>query len=310
MTALAASPLFNRLRMRQLALLIAIEEAGTLMSAARAIGMTQPAATKMLHELEDALGQKLFDRAGRGLRLNAAGQRTLLSFRGVLGTIEQLQRELSDLRLGQAGQITIGSIMAASPTYLTLALARLKKSYPLLSVVVEVGTSDRLMEQLDEGSLDVIIGRVPGASRGYAFRPLSEEAIALVCAPGHALARARNPSFDRLISYPWVLQPNGSPMRDVINHEFADHHVPLPNGLVETSSTMITVHLVSRTEMLAALPLSVAKGLQRHGMLGLIRYEIRHQLASYGSIVRSDRPLSIQTQHFLDLIHAGESATW
>ncbi|KQW64923.1 LysR family transcriptional regulator [Variovorax sp. Root411] len=300
----------NRLRMRQVALLLAIDECGTLSAAAKAIGMTQPAATKMLGELEETLGQKLFARVGRLLRINEAGERALLSFRGVRGTLELLQRELYELQLGHAGRLSIGSIMAASPTYLTLALAKLKKQLPLVSVEVEVGTSDRLMEQLDEGGLDVVIGRIPGAASGYHFLPLSEEPISLVCAPGHPLAKARSLRFERLLQYPWVLQPEGTPMHDAIIQEFQAHHTSLPPGLLETSSTLITVHLVSRTEMIAALPQSVAKGFQKHRMLDLLRYELRNRLASYGSITRADRPVSIQAEHFLRLLHEGGSDAW
>ena len=60
--------LLNRLRMRQMALILAIDERRTLRAAAAQLGMTQPAATKMLHELEIALGQPLFERVGRGLQ--------------------------------------------------------------------------------------------------------------------------------------------------------------------------------------------------------------------------------------------------
>lgn len=84
---------------------------------------------KMLHELEETLGQTLFDRTGRALQLNAAGQRAMLSFRGMRGTLEQLHRELHELQLGSAGRLSIGSIMAASPTFLTRALAKLKEQY-------------------------------------------------------------------------------------------------------------------------------------------------------------------------------------
>lgn len=302
--------LLNRLRMRQVALLLAIEENGTLGAAAREIGMTQPAATKMLNELEETLGQKLFDRVGRVLRLNAAGQRAMLSFRGMRGTLEQLQRELHELRLGSAGRLFIGSIMAASPTFLTRALAKLKQQYPLLSVAIEVGTSDKLMGQLDEGELDVVIGRVPGEAGGYQFRPLSEEPISVVCAPEHPLTKVRAPVFSRLREYPWVLQPEGSPMRDVIVQEFLEHHVQLPTGLLETSSTLITIHLVTHTQMIAALPKSVAMGFQRHRMLGLVKYSVRNRLAAYGSVVRADRPMSAQTEHFLRLLHEEGTGSW
>ena len=57
--------LLNRLRMRQVALLLAIDEFRTMHAAAQHLGMTQPAASKMLHELEEALGETLFDRVGR-----------------------------------------------------------------------------------------------------------------------------------------------------------------------------------------------------------------------------------------------------
>ena len=310
MTSHAVNQLLNRLRMRQVALLLAIEASGTLGAAARTIGMTQPAATKMLHELEVTLGQDLFDRAGRVLKLNAAGQLATQSFRGMTGTLEQLQRDLRELSLGSAGRLSVGSIMAASPTYLTRALAKLKDQYPLLSVNIEVGTSQGLMEQLDEGTLDTVIGRVPGAAGEYLFEPLSEEAISVVCAPDHPLARLRAPAFNRLTDYPWVLQPAGNPMHDVIMQEFMEHHTPLPSGPLETSSTMITVHLVARSRMIAALPQSVAKGFHKHRMLGLVRYPVRNRLASYGSIVRADRPSSPQAEHFLRLLHEGGPVTW
>ena len=154
--------LLNRLRMRQVALLLAIDEHRTLHAASQQMGMTQPAATKMLHELEDALGQPLFDRVGRGLQLNPAGQAVMNTFRGMRGTMEALNRELQELRLGGAGKLFIGSIMAASPVLLTDSLIRLKEEYPLLAIEIAVDTSDRLVEHMREGTLDVVIGRMLG----------------------------------------------------------------------------------------------------------------------------------------------------
>jgi molybdate transport repressor ModE-like protein len=90
MSPFSTPQLLNRLRMRQVALLLAIGEHGTLRAAAAALGMTQPAATKMLHELEHALGQPLFDRVGRGLRLTDPGRCTLAYFQGLRGTMEAL----------------------------------------------------------------------------------------------------------------------------------------------------------------------------------------------------------------------------
>ena len=125
--------LLNRLRMRQVALILAIDERQTLRAAAAELGLTQPAATKMLQELEDALGQPLFERVGRRLQRNAAGERVLEYFRSLRGNIEALNRELGELRQGSSGRLAVGSIMAASPGRLTQALLELKKQLPCWS---------------------------------------------------------------------------------------------------------------------------------------------------------------------------------
>ena len=297
--------LLNRLRMRQVALLLAVEESGTLRAAAGRLGMTQPAATKMLHELESALGQPLFDRIGRGLRLTAAGALVLAHFHGLRGTMEAIARELEELRLGSGGKLCVGSIMAASPTLLAGAVLQLKARVPLLAVEIVVDSSDRLIEHLRDGTLDVMIGRLPDlAQRDFELRPIADEALAVVAARGHPLAGRRSVSFAALQACPWIVQSVGSPMRDVVEREFRSHHAPLPKGLIETSSVMTTVHLLADTPMVAVIPQSIAGVYQQHGLLDVLRYSLAHGLPSYGSIVRRDRPPSQAASAFLEMLHA------
>ena len=177
--------------MRQIVLLLAIEERGTR-AAAAALNMTQSAASKMLHELEQAIGQPLFERVGRGLALTAAGDCVMGYFRGMRGTVSSLARELEELRLGSAGKLFIGSIMAASPGPLTDALLRLKQTYPLLAVEISTGTSDLLIGRLNEGRLDVVIGRMLTLPpRDYVFRPIGDEALSVIAAVDHPWPDAR-----------------------------------------------------------------------------------------------------------------------
>ena len=308
MNSLDTTPqLLNRLRMRQVALILAVENKRTLRAAAAELGMTQPAATKMLHELEDALGQPLFDRVGRGLKLNVAGACVTNYFRGMRGSIEALNRELQELRLGSSGKLFIGSIMAAAPEHLTTALAQIKVALPLLSVEIAVGTSDRLMEHLRDGTLDLVIGRILAASGGdYRFRPLAAEALSVVVACDHPLAAKRKVAFAALQAYPWILQPPDSPMRDVLEQEFRSHDTPLPRGLIETASILTTTHLIANTRMIAVIPQTIASRYERHGLLRIVRYNICASLSAYGSIVRRDRPVSTSAAVFLKLLHRTE----
>jgi DNA-binding transcriptional LysR family regulator len=298
--------LLNRLRMRQIALLLAVEECSTLRGAAAQLGLTQPAATKMLHELESALGQRLFERTGRSLQLNPAGERVLGYFRGIRGSMESLNRELAELQLGSAGRLVIGSIMAATPGRLTEALVQLKARFPLLAIEIAVDTSDRLMPQLHEGVLEVVIGRDAHERSEYLFRTVDDESLAIVSGVDHPLARRRDLDFATLSEYPWILQPTGSPARDVVEREFGEHHRPMPRGLIETGSILTTMSLVSRSQMLGAIPATVAQVNAAHGLVAAIDYAFRHKLPSYGSIIRRDRPLSAPARHFLQLFH-GES---
>lgn len=297
--------LLNRLRMRQVALILAIADLRTLRAASGQLGLTQPAATKMLHQLESALGQSLFERVGRGLQLNAAGERVTGYFRSIRGSMEALNRELGELKLGGAGKFSVGSIMAASPGRLTDALVGLKAAYPLLAVEIAVDTSDRLLAQLREGVLELVIGRLVGhPGIECAFRAIDDEALALVVGNEHPLARRRRVDFQELLDYGWVLQPSGSPMRDVIEREFRDHHAQLPRGLIETGSILTSINLIRRANLIAVIPEAVARRDAEHGVLRIVPYRMKQRLEAYGSLVPKDRPLSKPAERFLALLHA------
>jgi DNA-binding transcriptional LysR family regulator len=296
--------LMNRLRMRQVALLLAIDELGTLSAAAEHLGLTQPAATKMLNELELALGQRLFDRVGRGLQRNGAGESVTGFFRSIRGSVEALNQELEAVRQGGAGRLAIGSIMAASPGRLTRALLQLKNEFPLVSMEIAVDTSDRLLAQLREGVLEVVVGRLaPTPGVNCVFRRIEDEALTVIAANEHPLARRRQLSFEALQDYHWILQPQGSPMRDLIEHEFRHHHTALPRGLIETGSILTTINLVRSSHLLGVIPEAVARGHAEHGMVKPLPYRFRHALEAYGSVVPRDRPLSALAARFLELLH-------
>ncbi|WP_342129583.1 LysR substrate-binding domain-containing protein [Hydrogenophaga sp. OTU3427] len=283
--------LLNRLRMRQVALLLAIGEHRTLRAAAAQLGLTQPAATKMLQELEGALGHALFDRVGRGLQLTAAGRCVLAYFEGLQGHFDALTRELGELEQGSAGKLCIGSIMAASPAVLTQALIRLKALYPLLTIAITVDTSDRLTEALRRGDLDLVIGRVPDENaEAFSFSPIAEEGLSIVASPQHPLAKQARVAWAELLDFPWILQPHGSPMREVLEHEFKSQRSRLPRGLIETASILTTTNLITSSDMLAVMPTEVAQRYEAHGLVACLRYTVRQRLSVYGAIAAKGRP--------------------
>ena len=313
MPTAAIPQLLNRLRMRQVALMLAIDEHKTLRAAAIELSMAQPTASKMLHELEQALGESLFDRVGRGLKLNASGEAVINSFRCLRNTVAALGHELDELRQGSAGKLFVGAITVAAPTCLGEAMIGLKKQYPLLSIELLVDTSDRLIELLREGSLDVVIGRMPEASspanQDCLFLPIGEEALSVVAAWSHPLAQSgkkKRLDFEALLDYPWVLQLRGSPLRDVIEQEFHSRHAPLPQGLIETSSILTATDLVAQSDMIAVIPQSIAVRYEKLRHLRILPYSLTHTLTAWGSLVLRNRTINPITRHFLNLLHTKE----
>ncbi len=311
----STAQLLKRLRLRQVALMLAIDEHRTLRAAAQHLDVTQPAASKMLHELEDALGEALFDRVGRGLQLNAAGMAVINTFRGLSNSLSALGHELHELRLGSAGKLFVGSIMVAVPTTLNDALIALKKRYPLLSIEVLIDTSDRLVDMLRKGTLDVVIGRLPETSSASdhdcLFRPIAGEVVSVVAACGHPLAvrpTKKRLDFSALLAYPWIVQPRGSPSRAMIEHEFVAHHAPWPLGLIETTSILLATNLIAHSEMIAAIPQPIAIHYERHGLLRILPYTFTHTLTAWGCLVHRNRALNPISRQFIDLLHAGSPA--
>ena len=288
--------------LEQLRIFVAVAERQHVTEAARSLNLTQSATSSALAALESRHGVRLFDRVGRGLQVNAAGERVLGYFRGIRGSMESLNRDLRELREGTAGRLSVGAIMAASPGRLTDALLRLKATYPLLSLVITVDTSDRLLKLLDDGALDLVIGRmVRDTALECDFTPIEDERLAVVVSPEHPLATRKKVEFAELMAYPWILQPRGSPMRDVIEREFREHHLKLPEGLIETGSILTTIDMVRRSRCVGVVPETVA--VSERSVLSILGYRMRQKLETYGSLVPRDRPLSKPGEHFLTLLH-------
>ncbi|MDO5624086.1 MAG: LysR family transcriptional regulator [Pseudomonadota bacterium] len=298
----------NRLKLRQVQLLLALHAGGTLRAAAERMAITQPAATKMLQELEDALGVALFDRAGRGLRWTAAGLRVLEHFGGIEGSLNALARELTQMTPEGTHALLVGAIMAAATDVLTPALLALRSHYPLLGVEIVVDTSDHLCAALGAGKLDVVLGRVaaPDAMRqsDFDFTPLGDEALSIVCGTGHVLSGRSRLRFDDLLGSPWVVQPPGSPMRGVIEREFARHHRRLPPGGVQTASVLTTLSLIQQSDFIAVLPAVQAADFVRHGMLAILAYRLHDALPAFGALTWRHRPPNAVTRHLLALLQS------
>lgn len=298
--------LFNRLRTRQLVLLLAIQSHHSLRKAAEHLGMSQPAATKMLRDMEDLIGLKLFERGRRGLQATAYGEVMTRYAQGVAADLTGVRDELLAIHSGHIGKIRVGAIMAPVPQLLTHTLLDVKRDHPRLAISIQVDTSDVLVTALKEDRLDVVIGRIPDTwdDASLIFEPIQEEALSIVCSPENKAALKRRITLAELVRFPWILQAHPSPMRKVIELSFVEARLALPLNIMETASMLLTSSLARHSDLLAVMPTLVAQHYVERGTLAIVPLPIRKHLPPFGILMRRTRSPSPAIQIFIESVKA------
>lgn len=195
----------GRLKFRHLILLIAVYEHGSVVRAAESLHLTQPAATRTLHELEALADLPLFVRVPRGMRPTVYGEALTEHARAVVAEIRRAGDHLTGLRQGLDGTVTVGTLLAGANVLLPRAVAGLKRERPRLTVVVREGTPDVLHPALLAGELDVIVGRVgstPTEGDGLRQRKLYREPIRLAVRSGHPLLDTADVTLADTLGFP------------------------------------------------------------------------------------------------------------
>src|SRR3954465_15871846 len=144
------SPVHDRLRVRHLRLLEALERSENLGQEAEELGITQSAATKILQDAEELLGLPLFERRHRGMAPTEIGRFVIGYARRILNDTKGFLDGLSALKRGGYGFLSVGAIMAITPGILPAAIAELKRRRPLLTISLVATKSDRFLAALGD----------------------------------------------------------------------------------------------------------------------------------------------------------------
>lgn len=306
MRDLDPSALLSRLRFRQLRLVDVLGRTGSLRRTAAELNVTQPAATKILQDLEEMLGVRLFDRTPRAMVPTEIGAHVVDYARRALTDGERFADGLANLKRGGYGALALGAIMATASDLLPRAIAELKRQRPLMTIRVLATTSDVLIAALDRGELDLVIGRVPVVRdrAKFDFEPLSKEELWAFAAASHPLARRRRLDLGDMGEMPWVLQPAPSPMRQLIDGAFAAAGLKTLDNLVETTSIFATLNLVRHAGMISVLPKTIVSQEVAGGGFMRLPVEVKGELEPYGIVTRKDVALTPNASEFISIMRS------
>jgi DNA-binding transcriptional LysR family regulator len=284
----------HQLKTRQMVLLMAIDETRNLHQAALATHMSQPAASKMLKDMEELFGVALFERLPRGMRSTVYGETLVRHVRMALDNLAQGQSAMAALQAGLSGQVNLGVILTPSMTLVPQAIAATKAEAPHLSIGVEVATSDVLVEQLKRGRLDFLIARIPAQEEdlNLVYQDLCEETECAVVRVGHPMLQRSGLSLQDLGNCAWILSPRGSILRHQFDMLFRRHGLTAPTNVIETTAMSVIKALLQQTDFLHLMPQEVARYYVASGELSILPVELPCNMDSYGLIMRSDQVLS------------------
>ena len=291
----------SRLKARQLALLVAIAEHRSLRRAAEHIAVTQPAATRMLKELEEALSVPLFDRFAWGMRATPYGETMIRYARGVLTDLSEARDEIAALAAGAKGKLRVGSVTGAVPGLLAPALQKVRHGRPGLKVFVLVNASDVLAAALRQGTLDVAIGQLPSDAEPDEFdvEPLRDQPLCLVARAGHPLASSRKLDAKALAGLTWIVHPPESRMRTDVDAVLARAGIVLPRDVIETVSIVATLSLLQGSDAISVLPVDLAVHYAQYGLLAQLPLALPAGGSATELLTRANRRLAPAAQDFV-----------
>jgi DNA-binding transcriptional LysR family regulator len=246
------APSLPNLTLQQLTYLREMDRSNTVTAAAQTLGVSQPALSQALVEIERRLDVTLFERRSRRLELTEAGRRTVNFAREILGHAESLERWLAGYREGRAGSLRVGMIDAASLYVLPAAVRQFRRQHPNVELQLTVDRTAHLLDQLRRSDVDLafVVGPIAEAFLADDFigTDLREEPLYLYGPPEDT-----DPELGD-----WVLYPTGRQTRALIDEGLARQAIR-PHVTLESDSPDVLRQLVALGLGWSVLPEGVAE---------------------------------------------------
>jgi LysR family transcriptional regulator, low CO2-responsive transcriptional regulator len=291
--------LWDTTRMR---LLVEIERQGSVSAAAAEIGIGQPSASQHLRLLEAAAGQRLVERTGRGSRLTDAGHVLAARAAQALASLGAAEEELGAIAGLQTGTIHLGASTAPGVYLLPDTLGCFRRSYPGVTVEVQVAASDEILKRLVAGRVQLALVGATQADERVELAPFLEDEIVGVAKPGLARLRKGTLAPTSLSEYMLLAREPGSSSQQIVNEELRAIGIT-PAGIWELGSSEAIKRAAREGLGLAFLSrYAVAEEVER-GDLESFRLAGRPPLVRKFSVARlAGRPLSPAERGFIDTL--------
>ncbi|GAB6854796.1 LysR family transcriptional regulator [Asaia astilbis] len=294
----------SRLKIRHLQLLAAFSRHSTLQAAAESLGMVQPAASKLIGDLETLMKVKLFQQEGRRMIPTFAGEVLTRHALTILDELDRTRVELNAFIDGHSGYVSIGAIDGPVIQSVVDMLGVAQRDYPQIELDCRSGPSDALFQMLADGQIDIMLGRRPVQPWAcpFSYEEIASENLVVAARPGHPLLSGGAVALEDLASCSWILQRRGSRSRQCLEELFLERKLALPQRVVSSDSWMMTLAYITRSDALTLLSAPAAELQRDIGQISLLPIDFTLDTAPWGLITSRARALTPAAITILSLL--------
>ena len=292
-----------RIKLRHLSAFLETVRHHGVARAGNELGMTQPAVSKSIAELEAILGVALFDRTRRALTLTAAGDLFLRFAQAGIATLRQGVETLAEAQRGTSF-IAFGALPTVTAGVVPRALQRFASSSFACRTLVESGPSPYLLELLRNAAVDFVVGRLadPRAMDGLSFEHLYSEELALVVRPGHPLAAQAALELRSLEAFQLLLPPRQAIIRPAVDALLIAGGIGRTVNEIETVSNSLGRSYTLLSDAIWIISHSVVAGDLETGQLLRLAIDTRATRGPIGITTRSGVELGLPARALLDAV--------
>lgn len=296
----------RRLKLRDLDILAAVVQWGSMAKAAAPLGMSQPAVSAAIAGMEAELRVRLLDRGPQGAHPTIYARALLRRADVVFDELQQGMREIEFLADAGVGEVRIGCPESLSAGFAPAAIERLTRRYPKVSVhIIAAQPGEQEFRELRDRTVDLLVGRVfkPLSNNEVAMDVLCDDAFFVVAGASNPWARRRRVTLAEVRNAPWIFFPDDSLSDAYVKAGFEANGLEAPPRSVSSFSMQLRFHLLANAHFLTILHGSVLAFNAKPWSLKALPIDLRIRPMPIAIFTLKNRTLSPVVQLFIEQAH-------
>lgn len=271
----------SRLKVQHLMVLANVGRYRNAHRTAQEMGLSQPAISKIIREVEEIFAVQLFERGRSGMHPNGIGEALVARAVALLNDLAHTRAEIEAITAGEIGHLRLGAIAFLSPTLIPRTLKQFASEKVSLTLDIHEGTTQALVNQLLQRELDCVIGRyVSEHEHALDQKILYYQRFAAVVNGSHpTLGRSDRVALSETAGFGWIVPPSRTAARQALSALFMQSGLTPPRVQVESSSLEIIKAFLLDSDLIGILPTEIARHFVAEAGLRVLPFPIEYQPA-------------------------------